>query len=98
MPNGNIWLGKHRLAHHIYPDNVQRMVKRLEIEDNNLLLLRHPYLSLDQERGHAKALGKNDNWVENKKLEAVASRMHRSVRLEDKFDNLLNSNSWDPGR
>ncbi|CAL8077606.1 unnamed protein product [Orchesella dallaii] len=95
MPNGAIWSGKHRLAHHIYPDNIERMVKRLQVEDKNMLLLRHPYLTMEQEKGHAAALNKHEDWLCRMNLLRQAKKIRPSVRIEDTFDTLLKQDRWE---
>ncbi|ODM95687.1 Ribosomal protein 63, mitochondrial [Orchesella cincta] len=95
MPNGYIWAGKHRLAHHVYPHNIQRMVTRLQIEEKNMLYLRHPYLTPEQDRGHAIALDKHEDWIRRMNLYRAAVRVRPSVRLEEKFDKLRTTDSWE---
>ncbi|OXA41661.1 ribosomal protein 63, mitochondrial [Folsomia candida] len=95
MPPGNIWLGKHRLGHHVYAQNIDRFVKSLKVEEQNLFLLRHPYLTLEQEKGHAQALQKHKTWMTNKRLEAASTKLVKSIRFEDKLKHLCVSDSWE---
>ena len=37
---------KHRLPHRVHDAHVDRMQRRLAVEERNMLLLRHPYLTL----------------------------------------------------
>ncbi|VEN49553.1 unnamed protein product [Callosobruchus maculatus] len=60
MPNGNIFTGKHRLVRKVTIEDVQKLKNQLQIEEQNMFLLRHPYLSPEQSFGHARALGKNE--------------------------------------
>ncbi|CAG7837568.1 unnamed protein product, partial [Allacma fusca] len=89
------WIGKHRLAHGIYPRSLESLAKRIRTEEQNLFYLRHPYLTVEQEDGHAKELKKFDKWLNNKRLENAVFRTRPSVRMEDKLGHLNVSSAWE---
>lgn len=43
--NGHIFRGKYRLVKPVSPKSMNTLRKEYEIQENNMLLLRHPYLS-----------------------------------------------------
>ncbi|XP_043201992.1 ribosomal protein 63, mitochondrial-like [Amphibalanus amphitrite] len=100
MPNGNIWTGKHRLPHRVQDAHLDRMQRRLAIEERNMLLLRNPYLTLEQSAGIGAALNKRENWLDEKKLLSAMVLKGRTkpmnhVRIEDRFRVLYNSDGWE---
>jgi len=97
QPPGNIWTGKHRLGHHAYALNIQGFVNRLKIEENNMLLLRYPYLTQDQEFEHGKALDKKEKRMDRLKLELAAKKVIKSTRFEDKLKHLCLAERWEDG-
>ncbi|XP_006832024.1 PREDICTED: ribosomal protein 63, mitochondrial [Chrysochloris asiatica] len=52
---GRIWIGKHRRPRTVSFHAKQSMIRRLEIEAENHYWLSMPYLTVEQERGHAAA-------------------------------------------
>lgn len=64
-----------------------------EIEERNMLLLRHPYLTLAQSHGHKKAMN-----PEPIKMEWEAEKIKKfskSVTLEDRLMHLQVKDAWD---
>ncbi|XP_037092793.1 ribosomal protein 63, mitochondrial-like [Pollicipes pollicipes] len=100
MPNGNIWTGKDRLPHRVQEAHLDRMRRRLEVEDRNMLLLRNPYLTQEQSAGVGAALGKHEAWLKQKMLESSMVLKGRTkplhhVRVEDRFRILYNNDGWE---
>jgi len=60
-----------------------------------MFLLRHPYLTLEQDKGHSLALGKAKDWMNQKMLEKAAKKVRLSTRFEDKFAPLCHSTRWE---
>ncbi|XP_006894166.1 PREDICTED: ribosomal protein 63, mitochondrial [Elephantulus edwardii] len=52
---GRQWIGKHRRPRPVSFLSKQRMIRRLEIEAENHYWLSMPYLTAEQEYGHAAA-------------------------------------------
>ncbi|KAM5288158.1 large ribosomal subunit protein mL63 [Ctenodactylus gundi] len=50
---GRQWIGKHRRPRHVSEWAKRAMIRRLEIEAENHYWLSMPYLSAEQEYGHA---------------------------------------------
>jgi len=95
MPNGAIWNGKHRLRHYVYPLAIERFVKRLQVEENNMLLLRNPYLTLEQDRAYIQATQPWDEVKRQQKLDRASSHCKPSVRMEESLNHLMNTCKWD---
>lgn len=45
FPNGNIYTGKHRIVKPVTIADLDRLKVKLEIEEQNMFFLRHPYLT-----------------------------------------------------
>lgn len=44
-PNGHIYKGKNRIVKKVFPDDLQKMRNNFEIEERNMFLLRHSFLT-----------------------------------------------------
>lgn len=44
-PNGNIYIGKRRIVKPVTFTDMQKLKNQLEIEEQNMFYLRHPYLT-----------------------------------------------------
>ncbi|MPC10904.1 ribosomal protein 63, mitochondrial-like isoform X2 [Portunus trituberculatus] len=93
MPNGHIYSGKNRLYPKVTGLDKADMRRRLEIEEQNMLILRHPYLTLDQSWGHAKALGKGKIFCD--KMKNSSEKWLPNVTIEERFETLKNNDIWD---
>jgi hypothetical protein len=95
MPNGKIWAGKHRFTHKPTEDNLVRLRKRFQVEEQNMFYLRHPYLTWEETQGYAKELGKHEKWLAN--VKALNMKPYRDhATLEDRLVAPLNvTNAWD---
>uniref|UniRef100_A0A6M2DJU1 Putative mitochondrial ribosome protein 63 n=1 Tax=Xenopsylla cheopis TaxID=163159 RepID=A0A6M2DJU1_XENCH len=94
LPNGNIFRGKYRLVKQVTQRGLEKLRKDYELEEKNMLYLRHPYLTLEQSTGHAKALRKTaakvQLWNNTKYL-----KFKDHVRIEDRLNHLKVSEAWD---
>ena len=45
LPNGHLFRGKDRLVKQVEPKHIRRIQHDFAIEEQNMLYLRHPYLS-----------------------------------------------------
>uniref|UniRef100_A0A0P4WT07 Ribosomal protein 63, mitochondrial n=2 Tax=Scylla TaxID=6760 RepID=A0A0P4WT07_SCYOL len=93
MPNGHIHTGKHRLYPKVTKMDTADMKRRLEIEEQNMLILRYPYLTLDQSWGHAQALGKGKAFCD--KMKNFSEKWLPNVTIEERFETLRNKDIWD---
>ncbi|XP_019876776.1 uncharacterized protein LOC109604687 [Aethina tumida] len=93
MPNGHIFRGKNRLYKQVTKADVQKLKNEFEIEEKNMFLLRHSYLTKEQSFGHAKALGKNEQNFIN--LITKNKEFKDNVTLESRLAHLRVREPWD---
>ncbi|XP_050715299.1 ribosomal protein 63, mitochondrial-like [Eriocheir sinensis] len=93
MPNGHIYIGKHRMIPKPTPEAMEGMTKRLQVEERNMFILRHPYLTIEQSFGHAGALGKSQAFFQRRRNEE--EKWMPNVTLEERFETLRNDDKWD---
>ncbi|CAN0561740.1 unnamed protein product [Rangifer tarandus platyrhynchus] len=88
---GRQWIGKHRRPRTVSALAKQNVIRRLEIEAENHYWLSRPFLTAEQERGHAAA--RRAAAFEALKAAQVAKfPAHR--RLEDQLDHLNVTRRW----
>ncbi|CAH1101907.1 unnamed protein product [Psylliodes chrysocephalus] len=93
MPNGNIHTGKHRIYKEPTIRDVIKLKNQFEIEEKNMFLLRHSYLTPEQSRGHARALGKNEaNFIKTKTKQRP---FYDNVTIESRLSHLRVNEGWD---
>lgn len=88
------WSGKNRIK--VEPAEITKLglMKRLAWEEENMFYLKHPYLTMEQERsGYAKALGK----PLERKAALILNRQNMipDVKIEDRLNHLKVSEKWD---
>nr|CAI5868565.1 unnamed protein product [Callosobruchus analis] len=93
MPNGNIYTGKHRIVKQPTIKDLQNLRNQFEIEEQNMFLLRHPYLSPEQSYGHARALGKNEANLIKTLTKPKPYKEH--VTVESRLAHLRVKEAWD---
>ncbi|KAJ3651187.1 hypothetical protein Zmor_017240 [Zophobas morio] len=94
MPNGDIWRGKNRLGIPVTIRDVQKLRNDLEIEEKNMFLLRHSYLTPEQSSGHGRALGKNEaNYI--KTIVAKKKDFKENITIEEVLGHLRHKEAWD---
>jgi len=91
---GSIYIGKNRRGAKVEEHSVEGAIKRLQQEEENMLILRNPYLTLNQSWGHAKELGKHEAWVREKYL-ARQKHQRTDQRVEDHYNHLRSRDSWE---
>jgi len=94
---GNRFNGKHRLYPKVTKMDINQLKSRLRVEENNMLLLRNPFLSLEQSWGHAQDLGKHEQWIHKKYLEKHMEKVQKRppVTLEERYATLERADDWD---
>lgn len=94
LPRGHIFQGKHRIVKEVDKVSLRRLRHDYEREENNMLLLRHPYLTLEQSFCHMKALrkieGRKVDWQEEK-----IKKFTKVTTLEDRLMHLNTKDAWD---
>ncbi|XP_017781056.1 PREDICTED: ribosomal protein 63, mitochondrial [Nicrophorus vespilloides] len=93
MPNGHIYRGKQRLVKEVTPRDMQKLRNEYAIEEKNMFYLRHPYLTMEESKGHAIALGKVERNLLAMKMKQ--KEFKDNVRLEDRLNHLRFKESWD---
>ncbi|XP_001518944.1 ribosomal protein 63, mitochondrial [Ornithorhynchus anatinus] len=88
---GKQWIGKHRRPRYVNAGMKGRMVRRLEIEAENEYWLGQPYMSREQEYGHAAAR-KREAFEALKAARAANFPPHRFVA--DQLDHLNVTKKW----
>lgn len=65
-------------------------------EEQNMLLLRHPYLTIEQTRGHMKevTLQKRIDFI-NAKREEQNEKFHKEITIADRLNHLKIRDAWD---
>ncbi|XP_037779735.1 ribosomal protein 63, mitochondrial-like, partial [Penaeus monodon] len=84
---------KDRIVPKIKEGHLAGLKKRLQQEEENMFYLRHPYLTLDQSWGHAKELGKHEEWLNKKNIER--QKYKPDVTIEERYKTLRNTDVWD---
>ncbi|XP_063220741.1 large ribosomal subunit protein mL63 isoform X2 [Bacillus rossius redtenbacheri] len=94
LPRGHIFRGKYRLVKQVDAKGRADLRHAYAIEEQNMFYLRHPYLSVEQSRGHAAALGKPQEWLD--RFRQIRTRPWReSVTLEERLAHLRCKEAWD---
>uniref|UniRef100_A0A336LRH6 CSON012283 protein n=1 Tax=Culicoides sonorensis TaxID=179676 RepID=A0A336LRH6_CULSO len=93
--NGYIFRGKNRLVKPVSRRSVKSLHKEYEVNEQNMLLLRHPYLTVEESKGHAKALGAFENKMEKYRKIQLIGRMRPDVTLEGRLGHLTIKDAWD---
>ncbi|XP_062375480.1 large ribosomal subunit protein mL63 [Sardina pilchardus] len=89
---GKQWIGKYRRPRPITWQMQRNMVKQLEREMENEYWISRPYMSLEQERGHAAARRKQ-MWEDIREARFVA-KFPEHKRLEDHLGHLNTTKTW----
>ncbi|CAH2005378.1 unnamed protein product [Acanthoscelides obtectus] len=93
LPNGNIYTGKHRIVREPTIKDLQNLRNHFEIEERNMFLLRHPYLTPEQSSGHARALGKIEANTIKTLTRPKPYKDH--VTIESRLAHLRVNEAWD---
>lgn len=93
--NGNIFRGKTRLVKPVSRKSVATLHREYELQERNMLYLRHPYLTREESSGHAKALGKPGEVRKKWAKEALSGTMRPHVTIEERLFHLDVKKSWE---
>ncbi|KAL1450401.1 hypothetical protein WDU94_002772 [Cyamophila willieti] len=94
LPRGNIKAGKYRLVKLVTDINKARQIEEYKIEEQNMFLLRHPFLSVEEERGYVADQNKHEKWLTEKRL-LVLKKFEKHTKLGDHLCDLRSGESWD---
>lgn len=65
-----------------------------EIEERNMLLLRHPYLTVEQSYGHTAAMGQPER-VKDAWRDLKIKKFQKNTLFEDRLMHLKVKDAWD---
>ncbi|XP_046739016.1 ribosomal protein 63, mitochondrial [Diprion similis] len=91
-PNGHMYHGKYRLVKAVTNESFRALRWDYEIEEQNMLLLRYPYLTVEQSSGHMKDLRADpvSKWNKEK-----SEKFSKITTLEDRLMHLKVRDTWD---
>lgn len=93
-PKGSIWQGKFRIVKPVTDLAKANKIVEYKIEEQNMFLLRHPYLSVEEEKGYLKEQNKHEKWVNEKKT-AQLKKFVKHTKLADHLCDLRSQEAWD---
>ncbi|XP_013116774.1 uncharacterized protein LOC106094132 [Stomoxys calcitrans] len=92
---GHIFRGKRRLVKPVSLRAMETLRREYEREDKIMLLLRHPYLTVEESAGHVKDLKKSEAKIAMWNDAKTAKKMKPHVTLEDRLMHLKVKEAWD---
>lgn len=93
-PKGSIWHGKYRIVKPVTPIQKAKKIEEIKVEERNMFLLRHPYLSVQEECGYLKEQNKHEKWI-NEKRTAQLKKFEQRTMLTDHLCDLRSGEKWD---
>lgn len=72
-----------------------KMKMDFEREERNMLILRHPYLTVEQSVGHGKAVRDRVKEFKEQKQEEIRQKFIRQVTFADRLCHLGYGETWD---
>ncbi|CAO1391505.1 unnamed protein product [Diamesa hyperborea] len=92
---GHIFRGKKRLVKQVSRRSMDTMIREFELQEKNMLLLRNPYLSVEQSSGHAKALNKQENKLKFWNNNPIKPPLKDHVKIADRLAHLNVKSVWE---
>ncbi|XP_016939037.1 large ribosomal subunit protein mL63 [Drosophila suzukii] len=92
---GHIFRGKRRLVKPVSQRAMDTLTREYERQEQVMLLLRHPYLTLEESSGHAKELQKREKLVAKWTDEQTLRKMKPHVTIEERLNQLKIKEAWD---
>lgn len=92
---GHIFRGKKRLVKPVSKKAMDTLVREYDRQEQIMLLLRNPYLSLEESAGHAKVFAKREAKVKQWQDAQALSKMKPHITLEDRLNHLRVKEVWD---
>ncbi|XP_069679446.1 large ribosomal subunit protein mL63 [Periplaneta americana] len=92
-PPGHIWRGKRKLLKEVTPLARNNLRNDYVREEENMFYLRHPYLTIEQSCGHAAALNKKEEWLDNFRRIRLKQKPH--FTMEEQYSHLKVKDAWE---
>lgn len=86
---------KYRIVKRPTMHDLLKMKIDFEREEQNMLILRHPYLTVEQSFGHKKALPKKNDTFLISKFKEAKQKFSKQVTFTDRLSNLGYGEQWD---
>ncbi|KAK0162643.1 hypothetical protein PV327_006405 [Microctonus hyperodae] len=93
-PHGHVYRGKHRKVKPPTFEDLTKLRHDFEREERNMLILRHPYLTLEQSVGHMKDLKPRPSLVELYR-DYRNSRFQKHFTWNDQLIHLRTTDNWE---
>ncbi|XP_032663889.1 uncharacterized protein LOC116840796 [Odontomachus brunneus] len=87
--------GKYRIVKKPTMHDLLKMKIDFEREEQNMLILRHPYLTVEQSFGHKKALSNKDEKAHIKQFEKAKQKFSKQITFTDRLFSLGYGEQWD---
>lgn len=76
--------------------NIMDFKNDLEREEENMLILRHPYLTIEQSQGHMKEARKQNYLTQlSKWRQEKNEKFNKKITILDRLNHLKVANAWD---
>lgn len=76
--------------------NIMDFKNDLEREEENMLILRHPYLTIEQSQGHMKEARKQNYLTQlSKWRQEKNEKFNKKITISDRLNHLKVANAWD---
>ncbi|XP_014486015.1 PREDICTED: uncharacterized protein LOC106750289 [Dinoponera quadriceps] len=87
--------GKYRIVKDPSLKDLYRMRQDFDREEQNMLILRHPYLTIEQSFGHAQALRDNTQVFLDKYREEKRQKFYKEISFADHLCHVGYGEKWD---
>ncbi|KAI5718189.1 uncharacterized protein LOC103518334 [Diaphorina citri] len=93
-PKGNIFRGKYRIVEPVTHLRKAIKIEEFKIEERNMFLLRHPYLTEEEELVHLKDLDRNENFRRERRALKL-QKFIKHTKLTDHLSDLRYQDKWE---
>ncbi|KAG7188908.1 hypothetical protein KM043_008513 [Ampulex compressa] len=87
--------GKNRIVPKPTMKDLIKLRKQFEREERNMLILRHPYITVEQSHGHMKELRDPNKSIATNAYLGRNKKFTRKITIADRLNHLNVTNSWD---
>lgn len=92
---GHIFRGKRRLIKPVSKRAIETLRRDYERQEQNMLLLRHAYLTVEESSGHAKELGKTEAKIAMWNDQRTLRKMKPHITIEERLAHLKVKEAWE---
>ncbi|XP_061401099.1 uncharacterized protein LOC133336838 [Musca vetustissima] len=92
---GHIFRGKRRLVKPVSKRAMETLRREYERQEQIMLYLRHPYLSVEESAGHVKDLKKSEAKIAMWNDAQTAKKFKPHVTIEERLSHLKIKEAWD---